>query len=149
VAAAAVRQQWQQRQWQHCNSATVVAATLEAWRRHGGGSLMATVVARQWWQWQRWQHCNSAMAVAAVTAALRWQLGGGAAATAWCWLWQRGSGGSGCVSSSITAPRWWRGVGSLFDFGISLLVASLGGIGCGLECGWYFGSPFISPWLTK
>jgi hypothetical protein len=25
--------------------------------------------------------------------------------------------------------------GSLFDFGISLFVASLGGIGCGLECG--------------
>jgi hypothetical protein len=39
--------------------------------------------------------------------------------------------------------------GSLFDFGISLFVASLGGIGSGFECGWYFGSPFISPWLTE
>jgi hypothetical protein len=149
AAAVAVRQQWQQRQWQHCNSATAVPATSEAWRRHGGGSLMAAAVARQWWQRQRWQHCNSAAAVDAVTAALRRQLGGGAAAAAWCWLRQRSSGGSGCVSSSVTEPRWWRSVGSLFDFGISLFVASLGGIGCGLECEWYFGSPFISPWLTK
>jgi hypothetical protein len=82
-------------------------------------------------------------------AALGRQLGGGAAAAAWCQLQQRGSGGSGGISSSVTVPRWWRGIGSLFDFGISLHVASLGGFGCGLECGWYFGSPFISPWLTK
>ena len=30
--------------------------------------------------------------------------------------------------------------GSLFDFGISHLVASLGEFGCGSECGWHFGS---------
>jgi hypothetical protein len=40
-AAAAVRQQWQQWQWQHCNSATAVPATLAAWWQCGGGSLMA------------------------------------------------------------------------------------------------------------
>jgi hypothetical protein len=110
---------------------------------------MAAAVVRQWLQWQRWQHCNSTMAVAAVMAALQRQLRSGAAAAARCWLRQRGSGGSGCVSSSITVQRQWHGVGDLFDFGISLLSASLGGIGCGLECGWYFGSPFIRPWLTK
>jgi hypothetical protein len=48
LAAVAVRQQWQQRQWQHCNSVTAVAATLGAWRRRGSGSLMAAAVARQW-----------------------------------------------------------------------------------------------------
>ncbi len=149
MAAAAVRQQWQQRRWQHCNSATAVPATLAAWRRRGSGSLVAAAVARQWWQQRQWQHCNSATAVAAVMAALRRQLGSGGAMAAWCWLRQRGSGGSGNISSSVTAPQWWRGIGSLFDFGNSLLVASLGGIGCGLECGWYFGSPFIGPWLTK
>jgi hypothetical protein len=89
------------------------------------------------------------MAGAAVMAAWWWQLGGGAAAAAWCWLWQRSSGGSGGKSSSVTAQQWWRGVGSLFDFGISLLVASLSGFGYGLECGWYFVSPFISPWLME
>ena len=148
AAAATVRQQWQQRRWQHCNSTTAVPATLAAWRWRSGGSLVAAVVARQWWQQRRWQHCNSTTAVAAVTAALRQQLGGVAVA-AWCWLRQCGSGGSGGISSSVTAPQWWPGIGSLFDFGISALVASLGGIGCRLECGWYFGSPFISPWLTK
>ncbi len=76
------------------------------------------------------------MAVAVVTAAMRQQLGGGAAVAAWCWLRQRGSGSSGGISSSVTVPQRWRGVGSLFDVGISLLVASLGGIGCGLECEW-------------
>ncbi len=44
-------------------------------------------------------------------------------------------GGSGGVSSSVTAPQWWRGVGRLFDFGISLLVASLGGIDVGWSVG--------------
>jgi hypothetical protein len=110
---------------------------------------MAAAVAWQWWQRQQWQHYNSATVVAAVTEALQRQLGGGAAVAAWCWLWQHSSGSSGCVSSSVTAPRWWRGIVSLFDFGISILVASLGEIGCGLECEWYFGSPFISPWLRK
>jgi hypothetical protein len=110
---------------------------------------MAAAVAWQLWQRQRWQHCNSTTAVAAVKAALRRQLGSGAAAAAWCWLRQRGSGGSGYVSSSVTAPQRWHGIASLFDFGISLLVASLSEIGCGLECGWYFGSPFISPWLMN
>jgi hypothetical protein len=79
-------------------------------------------------------------------AAAAWR---GAAAAARCWLRQRGSSGSGGGSSSVTVQRWWRGIGSLFDFGISLLVASLGGFGCGLECRWYFGSPFLSPWLTE
>jgi hypothetical protein len=144
-----VRQQWRQRWWQHCNSATAVPATLAASRQCNGGSLVVAAVARQWWQRWQWQHCNRATAVAAVTAALRRQLGGSAAVAAWCQLQQHGSSGSGGIRSSVTAPRWWCGVGSLFDFGISLLVASLGGIGCGLECGWYFGSPFISPWLTK
>ncbi len=37
AAAVAVRQQWQQRQWQHCNSVTAVAAMSEAWRRRGSG----------------------------------------------------------------------------------------------------------------
>jgi hypothetical protein len=103
--------------------------------------VMAAAVARQWCRRQQWQHCNSAMAVAAVMATLGWQLSSGAVAAAWCWLRQRGSGGSGCISSSVTAPGRWRSVGSLFDFSISLLVARLGGIGCALECGWYFGSP--------
>ncbi len=149
ATAVAEHQHWQQRLGQHCNSMTAMAAMSEAWRQRGGGSLMAAGVAWQWWQQKRWQHCNSATAVAAVMAALRQQLCGGTAAAAWCWLQQRCSGSSSCVSSSVTVPRWWRGIGSLFDFAISLLVASLGGIGCGLEGGWYFGSPFISPWLTK
>ncbi len=107
--------------------------------------------------------CSSAAVVAAAAvAALQQRNGGGCSdgsfavaalrrrgEPAWCRLRQRGSGGSGGVSSSVTVPQRWRGVGSLFDFGISLLVASLGGIRCGLECGWYFRSPFISPWLTK
>ncbi len=149
AATAAARQQLQQWRWQHCNSVAAVAATLAAWQQRGGGSLVAAAVTRQWWQWRWWQHCKSATVVAAVMAALRWQLGSGAGAAAWCWLRQRGSSGSGGISSSVTVPQWWQGVGSLFDFCISLLVASLGGIGCRLKCGWYFGSPFISPWLTK
>ncbi len=149
AAAAAVWQQWQQRLWQHCSSLTAVAVALAACWQRGSSSLVAAAELRQRWQRQRWQHCNSTRAVAAVMAAWQRQLGGGAAAAARCRLRQRGSGGSGGGSSSVTAQRRWRGIGSLFDFGISLLVASLGGFGCGLECGWFFGSPFISPWLIE
>ncbi len=79
---------------------------------------MMAAVARQWWQRQWWQHYNSATAVAAVTAALRQQLGGDTAAAAWRWLRQHGSSGSGCVSSSVTVPQRWRGIGT------SLILAS-------------------------
>ncbi len=135
--------------WQHCSSATAVVVASAACWQCSSSSLVAAAEARQRWQRWRWQHCNIAMAVAAVMAAWRRQLGSGAAAAAWCLLRQRSSSGSGGRSSSARVQWWWCGIGSLFDFGISLLVASLGGFGCGLECGWYFGSPFISPWLME
>jgi hypothetical protein len=151
--------------------AVAVAATAASGLWHGGGSSMAAAVLRRWQQCgggvgslvaarqrQLGGGCRStaAVAAAAVTALQQRNSSGCADGSLEMAVWRRcrssrlllagqcGSGGSSGGSSSVTAQRRWCGVGSLFDIGISRL-ASLGGFGCGLECGWYFGSPFISP----
>ncbi len=63
------------------------------------------------------------------------------AVEAWCRLQQRDSSGSGSRSSSVTTQQWWRGVGSLFDFGISLLVAAW----VDLDVGWSVGGTLGVP----